>query len=431
MDRRTVSELDFERLGLAFSKLRKQSINLLRQKKQPTFGICFDCDGVLARGTLPIKAAQRAFKRLVDDNGQFIVPIAFVTNSLNKNADKAKVIGEWFDVEVSQDQMVQAQGPLEMFSEYHNKHCLLIGQGKIKEIAKELGFKKTCTIEDVVAAYPLLDMVDHDNRRKVAQEEIIPKSLPRIEAVILLGEPKRWESSLQLIIDLLRTDGKPDHMPNYTPEKHLPVIACNMDLEFMHRAVIPRYGHGAYLVCLEALYKKVTGKDLKYTALVGKPSEITYRYAEHVLAKQAKKLGFDAPLKHMYLVGDCLDSDIVGCNLYQRYLDRKQRRNSNIESEWEESSSKDEFDSALPESRNIPEGTKITKQTVESCMGILVCTGVYKPETCPEPGTDDGEEKYPGHRDFSKNMELYKPEVILSDCEAAIEFIFEREGMAS
>ena len=148
------------------------------------------------------------------------------------------------------------------------------------------------------------------------------------------------------------------------------------------------------------------------------------KFSSHYLTDQLD-------LWFLFLYRDCLDSDIVGCNLYQRYLDRKQRRNSNIESEWEESSSKDEFDSALPESRNIPEGTKITKQTVESCMGILVCTGVYKPETCPEPGTDDGEEKYPGHRDFSKNMELYKPEVILSDCEAAIEFIFEREGMAS
>jgi hypothetical protein len=74
-------------------------------------------------------------------------------------------------------------------------------------------------------------------------------------AIILLGEPKRWESSLQLIIDLLRTDGKPDQPPEAMPEEHLPVIACNMDLQFMERACMPRYGHGAYLLCLEALYK--------------------------------------------------------------------------------------------------------------------------------------------------------------------------------
>ena len=429
MDR--LSQLEFEELGTAYSKHRKQSLNLLKQKKQPSFGICFDCDGVLARGTLPINAAKKAFKKLVDDNGKFLVPVNFVTNSLNKNSDKAKVISEWFGVEVSPDQMVQAQGPLEMFTEYHNKHCLIIGQGKVIEIAKELGFKKTCTIDDVAAAYPLLDMVDHGNRKKVAEEAIIEKSLAPVEAVILLGEPNKWESSLQLIIDLLRTDGKPDHMPKSLPEKHLPVIACNMDLEFMHRACIPRYGHGAYLVCLEALYKKVTGKDLIYTALVGKPSEITYRYAEHLLTKHANKLGFDAPLKHMYLIGDCLDSDIVGCNLYQQYINRLlKRRNNNIDDQGDQKNASDSYDPSLQESRNIPTGTNITEQTVNTCMGILVCTGVYKPETCPEPGTDEGEEKYPGHRDFDRNMELYKPEVTLNDVNDAIDFIFEQEGMA-
>jgi len=30
-----------------------------------------------------------------------------------------------------------------------------------------LGFKNVCTIEDVADAYPLLDMIDHDNRRRV------------------------------------------------------------------------------------------------------------------------------------------------------------------------------------------------------------------------------------------------------------------------
>ena len=30
-----------------------------------------------------------------------------------------------------------------------------------------LGFKDVCTTDDVSKAYPLLDMVDHDNRRRV------------------------------------------------------------------------------------------------------------------------------------------------------------------------------------------------------------------------------------------------------------------------
>ena len=59
-------------------------------------------------------------------------------------------------------------------------------------------------------------------------------------AVILMGEPKRWEQPLQLLVDVLKTDGKPDRAPEAVPEVHLPVIACNMDLQFMDRACMPR-----------------------------------------------------------------------------------------------------------------------------------------------------------------------------------------------
>jgi hypothetical protein len=43
----------------------------------------------------------------------------------------------------------------------------------------------------------------------------------------MLGEPKRWESNLQLLIDLLMTEGKPTKAPMnttnpYTPYTKLP-----------------------------------------------------------------------------------------------------------------------------------------------------------------------------------------------------------------
>jgi hypothetical protein len=79
--------------------------------------------------------------------------------------------------------MIQAQGPLEIFTKFHDKYCLVVGQGKIPEIAKELGFKNICSIEEVAQAYPLLDMVDHDNRKRIAAAttDITNKDLPRIE----------------------------------------------------------------------------------------------------------------------------------------------------------------------------------------------------------------------------------------------------------
>jgi HAD superfamily hydrolase (TIGR01456 family) len=415
-------------------KLKKQNLNLQKKKKQPSFGICFDVDGVLARGTIPLDAAKKAFRKLVDDNKDLKIPTVFVTNALNRNCDKAKQLEGWLETPIVPQQMIQAQGPLEIFTKYHDKFSLVIGQGKVPEIAKELGFKNICFIEDVAEAYPLLDMVDHDNRKRVAASTtpVVDKGMPRIEAIMLLGEPKRWESSLQLIIDLLRTDGKPDQPPEAMPEEHLPVIACNMDLQFMDRACMPRYGHGAYLLCLEALYKKVVGRELKYTALIGKPSEITFRYAEHCLSREAKRLGYDEPLKHMYLIGDTPEVDIVGSNLYQRYVDRLHTRNNDNNNSSDESNKENKLsliDSDLPESRNIPGGTSLSKQTVDKVISILVCTGVYKPGVMPEPGSDEEEEKqyYHGHRDFPKINELYKPTKIVSNVDEAIDFILQHE----
>ena len=90
----------------------------------------------------------------------------------------------------------------------------------------------------------------------------------------------------QLLVDVLMTDGHPSAPPSSISHPHLPILACNMDLQWMAEAVMPRLGHGAFLLCLENLYKKVTGMDMIYTALIGKPSEITYRHGEHVLQQQ-------------------------------------------------------------------------------------------------------------------------------------------------
>jgi len=65
-------------------------------------------DGVLARGTDAIPAAVTGFKRLVDDRGQFRVPVAFVTNSLSRNCDKAAHLSKILGVQVSYQPILPA-----------------------------------------------------------------------------------------------------------------------------------------------------------------------------------------------------------------------------------------------------------------------------------------------------------------------------------
>jgi len=60
------------------------------------------------------------------------------------------------------------------------------------------------------------------------------------------------------------------------------------------------YFHNRYYIIYQ---QKITGHDLQYTALIGKPSEITFRYAEHALTRESKKMGFSKPIKTMYLIG--------------------------------------------------------------------------------------------------------------------------------
>ena len=45
---------------------------------------------------------------------------------------------------------------------------------------------------------------------------------------------------LQVLLDVLMSDGKPNAPPPNLPYPHLPVLACNMDLLWMAEAPTPR-----------------------------------------------------------------------------------------------------------------------------------------------------------------------------------------------
>lgn len=64
-----------------------------------------------------------------------------------------------------------------------------------------------------------------------------------------------------------------------------------------------RFGHGTFLVCLENIYKKITGEELKYEALMGKPSELTYHFAEYLIRSQARQREWKSPITSLYAIG--------------------------------------------------------------------------------------------------------------------------------
>lgn len=63
--------------------------------------------------------------------------------------------------------MIFAPSPFQSFTHWHDMRVLVVGQGDMKKIAEDLGFKHVYTMEQVAEAWPLLDMVNHENRKIV------------------------------------------------------------------------------------------------------------------------------------------------------------------------------------------------------------------------------------------------------------------------
>ncbi|KAK6307747.1 haloacid dehalogenase-like hydrolase domain-containing 5 isoform X1 [Coregonus clupeaformis] len=396
---------------------------------KPRFGLLFDIDGVLVRGKMPIPAAKKAFQKLVNSQGQFVVPVVFVTNAGNcMRQTKADQLSHILGVPITMDQVMMSHSPLRMFKKYHDKCVLVSGQGPVLDIAKNLGFQNVVSIDMLRESFPLLDMVDHNRRPKVPSSQIA--NLPTVEAVILFGEPIRWETNLQLIIDILLTNGNLSGAHQSQKLPHLPLLACNMDLMWMAEAQSPRFGHGTFLVCLENIYKKITGKEVKYKALMGKPSELTYHFAEYLIRGQAVERNWTQPITSLYAIGDNLMTDIYGANLYNRYLEeRTRRKNSKAVAKMATGTG---ANAALPQVNDHVENaweSELAPPSATSCKSILVCTGVYNPHTEVPTDTNQSikETVFHGHRDFRFDPALVEPGHIVQDVADAVELIFEQE----
>ncbi|XP_066051695.1 haloacid dehalogenase-like hydrolase domain-containing 5 [Chamaea fasciata] len=397
----------------------------------PSFGFLFDIDGVLVRGRTPIPAARTAFQKLVNSQGQFLVPVVFVTNAGNcLRQKKADQLSHLLGVPISQDQVMMSHSPLRMFKRYHEKCVLVSGQGPLLDIAQDLGFCQPITIDTLREKRPLLDAVDHDRRPNVLSPSAV--ELPKIEAVVLFGEPVRWETSLQLIIDVLLTSGYPGNPYEQENYPHIPVLACNMDLMWVAEAQSPRFGHGTFMVCLENIYKKITGKDLKYEALMGKPSRLTYQYAEHLIRAQALQRSWEQPIQTLYAVGDNVMTDVYGANLYNRYLQESSRTGPT--SLLQAKLSGAGGPAPLPQHHEISLSweNELAGAAAARCRSVLVCTGVYspQPQVSLHRGDSPARAAFHGHRDFRFDPGLVEPDHVVPDVDAAVDLVFQLENFA-
>jgi len=274
----------------------------LKSSTRKTFAVAFDVDGVLYRGSEPIKKAKQAIELLQE----FRVPFIYLTNGGGlTEEEKAQLLAKRLNVKVRPCQVQLSHTPLRFLSKKHKEDLVLVvGKHNAQQLAELYDFQNIVTSDEYHAQHPELFPDE-----KPEPIERIPRFHEPVKACVVLSPPTHWYRDLQLLCDILRSDG---HAKNIVSKQVVSCYVAGPDFEYVAETKTPRLGDGVFLKCLEHIYTLSTGHSLKTTVL-GKPYSETYRCAELLLQKQASDLGYDS-IHTIYAIGDNPITDIKGAN---------------------------------------------------------------------------------------------------------------------
>lgn len=364
-------------------------------------------DGVLLHVAKPIPGAPETLRYLQDHS----IPFILLTNGGGKHeAERVADLSARLGVKLSTDNFVQSHTPfqelvdgsgsgngLQQGSQSHggeglrDKTILVTGSdaAKARDIAEVYGFGRVVTPADILAAQPTVWPFEPlMKERYAATARPLPTTATtttpntKIDAIFVFNDPRDWALDIQIITDLLLSEGGmlgtysakngDSSLPGagWQQDGQPPLFFSNPDLFWSAQYHLPRLGQGAFQAALAGVWREITGgtAELQRT-VIGKPHHQTYAYAERVLnAHRAELLGrkTDAgPLRRVYMVGDNPESDIRGANEYRS-----------------------------------AEGT--------GWSSVLVRTGVWDPKRGGEP--------------------RHRPKVIVDDVKAAVDWALGQEG---
>ncbi|KAG9204217.1 hypothetical protein B5807_03259 [Epicoccum nigrum] len=286
------------------------------------YAFAFDIDGVLIRGGRPIPEAIEAMKMLNGENEYGIkVPYIFVTNGGGKTeAERCIQLSKQLEMEVSPGQFICGHTPMGEMAEKYGTVLVVGGEGeKCRIVAEGYGFKDVVTPGDIIK-----DNQDTTPFRTLTEEEYKNSrtrdfSKVDIEAIFVFADSRDWASDQQIILDLLMSKNGRIGTRSKNFDEGPPVFFSHNDVVWSASHDLTRIGMGALRVSLEAMYKAVTGKELKTTAF-GKPQIGTFEFATRLLKRWRKDThAINKDIDTVYFVGDTPESDIRGTNEFDKH----------------------------------------------------------------------------------------------------------------
>lgn len=304
----------------------------------------FDIDGVLVRSTTPIPGAAQTIAQLQEKNYPFI----FLTNGGGlTEEDHTERLAMRLGLPLDSHQFVQSHTPFkDLVDKYGDKPILVLG-GKgdqIIKVAHAYGFKKVITDSDIfveddsIHPFPESTAKVHQEHGRVWQDIGLdgPIKKTSIEAILVWSSPRDWCLDLQLVMDLMLSqngligtkspkNGHPNidegtTLPNngYLQDNQPALYFCNPDITWATKASQPRLAQGSFKAALEGIWERETSGTAKLNPIMcGKPTNLTYTYAEQTLKRWAQRDGEDARIYTVYMIGDNPASDILGANSFR------------------------------------------------------------------------------------------------------------------
>lgn len=218
-------------------------------------------------------------------------------------------------MEVSPGQFICGHTPMREMAEKYHTVLVVGGEGeKCRQVAEGYGFKDVVTPGDIIK----------DNKhttpfRKLTEVEIENSRLRNfgeidIQAVFVFADSRDWAGDQQILLDLCTSKNGRLGTRSETYDEGPPVYFSHNDVVWSTSHQHTRLGMGALRASLEAMFKTITGKELK-TIAFGKPQLGTFQFATRLLQQWRKEThGINEPPDTVYFVGDTPESDIRGTN---------------------------------------------------------------------------------------------------------------------
>ncbi|CAL1149430.1 unnamed protein product [Cladocopium goreaui] len=275
--------------------------------------VVLDIDGVVTRGATAVPGAAEALRRLRQQQ----IPFVFMTNGGGvTEKKKAEELCSLLGVDgIDADRMLLSHTPFRPLAErFREKRVLLVGSKDTAEVAESYGFdvgNMAVTSSQIVKALPEIYPwpVTHCTLPPV---DVNAADAPPIEAVLIFYWPSDWAMELQVVSDVL-AGGRPLGVgttgTNGTGVQCAELWSSNPDFLWQAGYPVPRFGTGAFVECLQALWKPFGRSPLEVQEC-GKPYAVQFQAARKLLSQLAQHDDFE----RIYMIGDNPAADVRGAN---------------------------------------------------------------------------------------------------------------------